>query len=174
VKPYQEFIVPIAGLSAKTHSYDFVVNDAVFNALDYSEIQKGSVVIHLELDKQDNMLTLDFDLKGEVEVPCDRCNENFMHKIEADYSLYVKYGESFHEEDDEVLVIPTDQHQLDLNHLFYEYILLSLPLRRVHSDNKDGTSGCNPDMLAKLEQLTVTEETDPRWQALEELKNKLK
>jgi hypothetical protein len=29
-------------------------------------------------------------------------------------------------------------------------------------------------MLAKLEQLTVTEETDPRWQALEELKNKLK
>ncbi len=174
MKPFQEFIVPIAGLSAGIHSYDFVVNDAVFNGIDYAEIEKGSVSIHLDLDKQDNMLTLDFDLKGAVEVPCDRCNENFMHAVEADYSLYVKYGESFHEEDDEVLVIPTDQHQLDLNHLFYEYILLSLPLRRVHPDKKDGSSGCDPEVLSRLEQLTVTEETDPRWQALEGLKKKLK
>jgi uncharacterized metal-binding protein YceD (DUF177 family) len=173
VKPFQEFIVPIAGLSAGLHHYDFVVDEAFFAAIDYAEIQKAKVTVKLTLDKQDNMLTLDFELKGEVEVPCDRCNEDFMYPIDSHYSLYVKFGETFQEEDDEVMVIPANQHQLDLYHLLYEYILLSLPLRKVHPEKTDGTSGCDPLVLARLEQLTVTEETDPRWEALEKLRNKL-
>ncbi|HOI31408.1 MAG: DUF177 domain-containing protein [Bacteroidales bacterium] len=173
MKPFQEFIVPIAGLSAGMHHYTFVVDDAFFAAIDYAEIRKAKIQVELTLDKQDNMLSLDFDLEGDIEVPCDRCNEDFMYPIESDYSLYVKFGESYQEEDDDVLVIPTDQHQLEIHHLLYEYILLSLPLRKVHPDNEDGTSGCDPVVLARLEQMTVTEETDPRWEALEKLRNKL-
>lgn len=174
MKPFQEFIVPIAGLSAGLHSYDFLVEDAFFVALDYAEIAKGKVQIQLELDKQDNMLTLDFSLNGEVEVPCDRCNESFMHPVGAEYSLYVKFGEEYREEDDDILVIPADQHQLDLSHLFYEYIMLSLPLRKVHPDIEDGESGCDPDVIARLQQFSNTEETDPRWKALEKVRNKIK
>jgi uncharacterized metal-binding protein YceD (DUF177 family) len=53
----------------------------------------------------------------------------------------------------------------------YEYIVLSLPVQRIHPDDENGRSGCDPDMLEKLKALTAKElnlenQADPRWDAL--------
>jgi len=44
---------------------------------------------------------------------------------------------------------------LDLAQHFYEYIMLSLPMKHVHPDREDGSEGCNPDMLALLKNYSV-------------------
>ena len=51
--------------------------------------------------------------------------------------------------------------------------MLALPIKRVHPDDKNGKSTCDPVMLKKLEELIIDEETDtdPRWDELKKLMN---
>ena len=55
----------------------------------------------------------------------------------------------------------------------YEYIQLALPIKRVHTDDSEGNSTCDPEMLKKLNEFIVEEEnnTDPRWDELRKLIN---
>jgi len=69
--------------------------------------------------------------------------------------------------------LPADEHELDLQQHFYEYIHLALPIKRVHPDDQSGNSTCDPVMLKKLKELIVEEkyENDPRWDELKRLMN---
>ena len=60
-----------------------------------------------------------------------------------------------------------------MSSLIYEYIILSLPIHRVHQD----VSECNQEVIKYLENsanniVEEDEEIDPRWKCLEELKEK--
>ncbi|MDA3944119.1 MAG: DUF177 domain-containing protein [Bacteroidetes bacterium] len=171
MKPFQEFLISLAGLSAGEHRYEFVIGDAFFAHLSYAEIEKGDLKVDLLLDKRDNMIELNFLFEGTVEVMCDRCADNFNLALEGENSLYLKYGDHYLEESEDVIVLPADQHQFDISQLLYEYIVLLLPLRKVHPEDVDGNSLCNPEVIAKLNSMSVSESVDPRWEALRKLKN---
>jgi uncharacterized metal-binding protein YceD (DUF177 family) len=50
--------------------------------------------------------------------------------------------------------------------------MLALPIRKIHPDDSNGNSTCDPVMLKKLEDLRVEEsENDPRWDELKKLMN---
>jgi hypothetical protein len=46
-----------------------------------------------------------------------------------------------------------------------------LPYRKIHPDNADGSSTCNPEVLKRLEQMWKEEASDPRWEAIQKLRN---
>lgn len=75
--------------------------------------------------------------------------------------------------DPDILSVPIDAYELDLQQQIYEFIMLALPIRRVHPVDKNGNSTCDPVMLKKLDELIVDEEkdTDPRWDELKKLMN---
>ena len=87
--------------------------------------------------------------------------------------LLVKFGKAQDENDPDIIAVPADEPDLDMRQYFYEYILLSLPIRRVHPDDKDGNSTCDPEMLKKLKEHIVRNESepDPRWDDLKKLMN---
>lgn len=171
VKRFQEFLIPLAGLSAGEHRFEFNINDDFFAQIPYTEIDKGQLKVDLLLDKRNNMLELTFFIEGWIEVLCDRCNDLFNFELTGKNSLYLKYGESYLEESEEVIVIPTDKHHFDTSHLIYEYIMLSLPIRKVHPEDAQGHSLCNSEVIEKLNNLKVSPEIDPRWEALKKLKD---
>ncbi|MBZ0242329.1 MAG: DUF177 domain-containing protein, partial [Bacteroidales bacterium] len=78
---------------------------------------------------------------------------------------------SYLEESEEVIVIPADQHQYDSSHLLYEYIMLLLPLRKVHPDDENGNNLCNPEVIEKLNWHQATTVIDSRWEVLKKLKD---
>jgi hypothetical protein len=48
-------------------------------------------------------------------------------------------------------------------------------VKKVHPLNSEGNSGCDPKMIAKLNEHIITEESeiiDPRWQDLKKLLDK--
>ena len=59
-----EFLIPVSGLALGSHSYQYEINDGFFAGMDYSEVQQGRVTVKLDIDRQETMLTLHFDLKG--------------------------------------------------------------------------------------------------------------
>lgn len=170
----KDFTIPFAGLSIGKHLYNIKVDNTFFENLEYSEIKKGDLDLGLTLNKQVNMLIFDFEIKGWVEVMCDRCCDDFNLPIKSSNQLIIKLGDAEFEESDQIISIAGTQHEISLAHFVYEYIILSLPSRKIHPDQPNGESGCDPVVLKKLDEIALREKkdqtVDPRWEALKNIK----
>ena len=165
-----EFLIPVSGLALGVHHFTFDINDDFFADLDYSEVKHGQVKVDLEVVREELMMTLTFHLEGKVLVPCDRCADEFFIPIQSEQVFYIKLGAEEVEESDDVAVVPAEEHAYDVRSLIYEYIILSIPIHRVHPEGE-----CNPEVLALLshDEESVDDtavETDPRWAALRDAK----
>ena len=172
----KEYIIQFVGLSLGEHKFEFEVTDKFFENLEFSEIKKANIHVDLNLLKQSQMMVLEFEISGTVNALCDLCASEFDLPIEGNYKLIVKVGGSdTGNEDDDIITVAANEHELDLSTYLYEYIALSLPIKRVHPADKDGNSTCDMETLKKLEELIIEEEkeeeeTDPRWNGLKDIK----
>jgi len=169
VKVLKDFVIPFVGLKEGIHDFAFEINAAFFESFEYSEIEQGDVHVDLSLERQDRMLILNFSLKGKVELPCDRCLAPLELPVEGNDRLIVKFGEEWREESDEIIIIPENESHIDISGFIYEYIMLKLPIKKVHPE---GEGLCDTAIVEKLNQHSEIE-TDPRWEALKKLKNNL-
>ena len=165
-----EFLIPVSGLALGVHDFKFDIDDAFFAEMDYSEVKQGKVSVELNIVREERMMTLTFQLEGTVRVPCDRCADEFDIPIQSEQVFTIKLGSEEVEESDDMVVVPADQHAYDIRSLVYEYIILAIPIHRVHPEGE-----CNPEVLALISQDEdfVEEkevETDPRWAALKGIK----
>ncbi len=97
----------------------------------------------------------------------------FDFPVECENRLLVKFGDTRDDSDPDIITIPRDEHELDLKQYFYEFIHLALPIQRIHPDDAEGNSTCDPVMLQKLKEHLIEEEIkiDPRWDELKKLMN---
>lgn len=161
-----EFLIPVSGLALGVHDFKFDIKDAFFAEMDYSEVKQGNVNVEVNVVREERMMTLTFQARGTVRVPCDRCADEFDIPIQSEQVFTIKLGSEEVEESDDMVVVPADQHAYDIRSLVYEYIILAIPIHRVHPEGE-----CNPEVLALIshdEDLVEEKEveTDPRWEAL--------
>ena len=166
-----EYTLPFSGLSEGKHQFEFKVDDRFFAEFEGSEVEKGKLEVNVELEKRSTYLRLTFSIKGVVELICDRCLENFDFPVESARELLVKFSEKPVEDEAELIYLHPTDFQVEAAQYIYEFVILSLPIRRVHPDGKNGVSMCDPVMLKKLEELrhhekTTDEPVDPRWNDL--------
>ena len=167
------YTIPLSGLKEGHHTIDFEIGNKFFDSFEESEVKEGSLIANIELDKRSTHTDLLIRISGSVSVCCDRCLEMFFQPVDCENRLLVKFGKSIEDSDPDIISVPADKHELDLQHHLYEYIHLALPIKRVHPVDKSGNSTCDPVMLKKLEELIVEEENenDPRWDELKKLIN---
>jgi uncharacterized protein len=167
------FTIPVSGIKVGHHIFEFKINKKFFDLFEESEIKEGQLVAVAEIDKSSTHLDLNLKISGKVRVSCDRCLEMFDHPVECENRLLVKFGQAIDESDPEIITIPRNENELDLKQYLYEFIYLALPIKRIHPDNADGISKCDPVMLQKLKEHLVEKEirTDPRWNDLKKLMN---
>ncbi len=164
-----KYDVEFKGLKEGLHEFEFEIQDKFFGHFEQELVDVGNVRVKVTLEKRNLFMKLHLSLKGWVELTCDRCLENYPQEIKLKTELFVKFGENDFE-DNEIIWISPEEYRINLAQLIYEYIILSIPIRHVHPD-KNGISGCTPEMLEKLKNLEFTKEekkeiTDPRWAAL--------
>jgi len=174
-----DFVLRLSGIELGSHKYSMVCDKAFFELTGLSEIEEGRVNVQIEMEKSEKMMTLHFHFKGEVTVFCDRCLDFLTLPLEFTDFLVVNFvahiDESF-ENDDNIWQLHEKAHELELTHFLYEAIELALPTQRIHPDDEYGNPTCNPEMLKKLAELAPQHEekqeteTDPRWDALKQLK----
>ena len=177
MKQLNEFLIPFAGLKLGKHQFEYQINKAFFDSFDYDEFESSDIKVNVVLEKKSTMLELNFKHKGTVHVPCDLTNEMFDLPIKGKVRLVVQFGDAYNDDNDELLILPHGEHQIDISQVIYEMIALSIPLRRVHPGIKDGT--LNTEALQKLNELRVEENKaekskedeniDPRWDELKKL-----
>ncbi len=178
MKKQKDNIIAFSGLSLGRHEFTFEIENSFFDAFEYSEIQECAVKVDIMLNKTERMLELDLHFEGNITLPCDRCLDPVAIPVNTDEKLYVRFGlEDGDTSDDNVWILGEHDTQLDLSPFIYDSIALAKPLHVVHPDDADGNSTCNPEMLKHLGQMEAgenqsTDEIDPRWEALKELKIK--
>lgn len=172
----KEFLIPFIGLKLGKHHFEYQINKEFFEDFDFDEFQSSDIKVNVVLDKKSNMLELDFKHKGTVNVPCDLTSEDFDLPIKGKMKLIVRFGDEFNNDNEELLILPHGEFELDISQYVYEMIALSVPLKRVHPGVKDGS--LKTEALTKLNELTVKEQKveskqeediDPRWDKLKQL-----
>ncbi len=179
-----QFKISFSGLSQGLHEFNYTIDNKFFEEPQYSgsDIKKAKVELTLELLKQSGMLALKFKFNSQVQVECDRClNENYI-PVKGEQQLIVKFGEEREHDpknDDEVIVLPASETELDIAQYIYEYMNLLLPYQKIPCELLNDDSLCNQDVIKKLSQFQQAEKekeqaTDPRWDALKNISLKSK
>ncbi len=173
----KEYLIPFIGLKLGKHHFEYQISNAFFEIFDYDEFQNSDIKVNVVLEKQSNLLELNFKHKGTVNVPCDMTGEDFDLPIKGKMKLIVRFGEEYNNDNEELLILPFGEFEIDIAQYIYEMIVLSVPLRRVHPGVKDGS--LKTEALEKLNELSVKESKeenkekeeniDPRWDKLKQL-----
>ena len=161
------FILKFSGLALDTHHFEYAVEDDFFDSIEFGEIRKGNLLVKVDMIKEEEMLILDFDIVGTVNVTCDRCSEMYDQEISGQNQLIVKFGDGDLNNTDDILLLPRGDNEMSLSLYIYEFTHLLLPQKRVHSDGD-----CDQEVVNKLNELNVSSKlksNDPRWDALKEV-----
>lgn len=165
MKQLKEYQIPFLGLKVGVHEYEFTLDNAFFDAFEYSEITEAKVFVELALEKQSTMLVLDFSLKGDVQLLCDRCGDPFMQEITSKDRLIVKFGDETGHTDEDILVLGPSENTVDVAQYLYEYAHLALPAKHVHASESE----CNQEVLAAYKKYAVENDNRDDWAALKNL-----
>lgn len=167
---HKEFTIPFSGLKQGKHEFTYTIDNTFFDSFGYKEFNEAQIDFYAELNKMSTMLELRLKGTGTVNVDCDLTSEPYDQPITAHLELVVKFGEVFNDEDDEILIIPHGEHQINIAQYAYEMLVLAVPQKRIHPGVLDGT--LKSDTLDRLKELQPreieenSEKNDPRWDAL--------
>jgi len=156
----------------ESHLFEYQIGKSFFDAFNFDEFFDANISVALTLDKKSTLLNLSFKAQGTINVTCDVSGEPFDQEIETVLQLIVKFGEEYNDDNEEILILPYSEFQLNVAQYIYEMIVLSAPTKRVHPKVLDGSM--ESEALKKLEKLRVkeqktTENVDPRWDKLKSL-----
>lgn len=170
------FNIPFLHLPAGSHKFQYDINNKFFESFENAVVQKGKAHIDLDFNRQENILILNFEITGAIDVECDRCLGRFDFPVHEKHELIIKLVADVAnaEEDAEIISISDQEHTVNVAQHIYDYMSLDLPYRKVHPDNENGESTCDPEFLKQIDQLSQHEENhnDPRWDALKKIKSK--
>ena len=169
-----KYLVKFTGLPAGDHAYNFDIGNSFFEGKE--DIGLGNVEISagVILHKQTTM-QLDLSLRGKVELTCVRCLETFYLPVEVEKTLLVRVVDhpSPEDDDDDTLSIAARDHEIDLAHDLYDFLVLQVPFHPAHPEDEHGNPTCNPEVIKHLEKqglITNQDPKDPRWDALKNIK----
>ena len=140
----------------------------------YDEFNDVHITTSLLLNKTSTMMELEFVSQGTINVNCDLTNEPFDQDVYSDLKLIVRFGEEFNDENEEILILPHGEYEVDIKQYIYEMIVLSKPFKLSHPGIEDGT--LDIEILSSIEKYSLkenteesTEDVDPRWNKLKNL-----
>jgi uncharacterized metal-binding protein YceD (DUF177 family) len=147
--------IALKDLNSKTSVFEYKLDNAFFEKIDDPEIRRGKVNAVVTVTKTGGAFELDFELEGNVQVPCNRCLDDMEQAISHKSKFTVKLGKEFAEEKNNVIIVPETEGEINIAWFLFEFIALSIPIKHVHAPGK-----CNKGMMTKLRKHSVKEEGD--------------
>ena len=170
---FDKYNVDLKGLKVASLNLEFDLDNAFFGDIDGEEFQKGAVKAVVTVKKNRDLFDFSFALNGTVIVPCDRCLDDLEVDVDTENTLRVKLGEEY-ADDGDIVIVPEQDGDLNIAWYLYEFIVLALPMKRVHAPGK-----CNNEMTGKLKKHSAERDDedadneeqgyDPRWEGLKNI-----
>lgn len=163
--------ISFGGLKNGEHSFQLDIDNSFFEEFNITDAKNGALSVLIILNKKPALLELQIHISGTINVQCDRCLDYFDLPIRYNGSLYVKFREEIENTDPDILFIHPDETSLDLKQYIFECVRTCIPIKKIHPYNNSGNSGCNKEMIEKLNNYLISKEKqiDPRWDKLKDL-----
>ena len=112
----QPFVVDLNGIGTGVKTLSAIADRKFFESFGNTDILDGEVKVDFNIRNRGTSVDVDCHIKGNVVVCCDLCLEPLTLDVVTGFSEnYIPEGK-----------------ELDLSQDVYDYIITSLPLRRVH------------------------------------------
>lgn len=176
----EQYTLPLKSLDNGTFSYDYKLDDSFFALIRATDVDRGSLTAHVDVIKSPAVVELRFHISGHVLTVCDRCLGELKIPVETDERIFVKFGNAYSEESDELIIIPDSDGKYNIAWLMYEFIEMTLPMSHTHADG-----GCDEAMMTIYHRYSVdscgegaahdgikkgeNKGLDPRWAALKNI-----
>ncbi|NPA37307.1 MAG: DUF177 domain-containing protein [Chlorobi bacterium] len=176
----KDYSISFKGLKDGTHKFEYQIGASFFEMFENALVKNGELTAVITLNKSQKLLIVDFSINGNISTVCDNCLGPIQVNIDSSERIYFNFGHEYAEQSEEIIVLPYEEHQINVAQWIYEFISINIPLRNVHPDDENGNSTCNAQMIDKLNEYLIKEEkttekkedkTDPRWDALKKLIN---
>jgi uncharacterized protein len=164
-------VIKIAGLSEGIHNYEFIEQ---VEKVDLGSPFSGKITAEIELDKSHHEIVMNVNVRVNAEFECDRCTASFTRELNPVYKMVYIYGSGDDLDDDaNMKYIHPDADKIDISPEVRDFTLLSVPMKKLCSDECKGLcSNCGTD-LNKSECSCELDSIDSRWLPLQDLKKKL-
>ncbi len=150
MKNVNDCIIIFKGISNGKHPFSFELDSSFFKQFEGAEIEQGSLVAEVMLDKQSAVMQLSVTIRGTVTVVCDRCLDDLPLPVNTNGVLTIRFDKAGETQDDDVMILDPAESEMNLSQYFFDSIHLALPLQRVHPNGQ-----CNPEMIAKLQSFII-------------------
>jgi uncharacterized protein len=142
-------IIDIKSLRLGAHKQEFKIDKSFFESYRNDTVMDACLDVMVVIDKAVGWIKVDCKITGDVKVECDRCLAELTLPIDISAPFTVKFSSLGDETDqdygDDVIVLKESDGELDLSQIIYDYVCLSLPLKKVHPDGE-----CDPVMMEKM------------------------
>lgn len=137
-----------------TQEFTYHLGKQFFVNMESADIHDADLTVNLTVTHKHDLYQLAFHVAGTVTLICDRCLDDLILPIEADYDINVKYGADYDETDD-LLIIPETDNYLNVSYMIFDTASLAIPIKHVHPMGK-----CNRAMSALLRKHRATKSGD--------------
>jgi len=171
MKAFKQYEIPISRLKIGVHEFDYIVDWRFFEHFEESLIKQGHFNVKVLLDKQSEHWVVTFEIKGDLDTECDRCLAPISLPVSGVNTVVVKYNEDDNpiEENEEIMYVSREMHTWNVARLIYEFISLSVPIKKVYDCENETVKPCDEEMLKRLTGEVATSGDDPAWNALKQI-----
>jgi uncharacterized metal-binding protein YceD (DUF177 family) len=157
----------ISNLTDGEYLYEFKEQPDFFGLDDFKT--KDGLNIKVNLFISNVQIHAKINLSAECFFPCDRCLEEFDFKLENDFDVVFKFSKDEEElnssNDENLYFIRPESNTIDLKEVVREYVLLSVPMRKV-PEEKDGVCCFCKKNIEEILLKNKTQEISPVWNKL--------
>ncbi|OIO99251.1 MAG: hypothetical protein AUJ98_11690 [Bacteroidetes bacterium CG2_30_33_31] len=164
-----KYKVPFLGLNLGEHIFQFHITKKFFDSMQSLEEIDCDLMVNMLLNKQPLLMTLSFHTQGIIKFDCDLCLDKFDYNLDFKHDLIVKIGNKDTNNDDFIFISPTE-YEIDVSQIIFEDIILNIPIRKVHQNDKKGNPSCNKEQLDLLEKFKNHKTQNSNWDALKDIK----
>lgn len=142
-------MLSFSGLSVGRHAFDYELDDDFFACFPEGEIRHAAVKVHLELEREERLMRLQFEFRGQFETACDRCLRALACPVNFRDEVIVRFAGDADEREDEDNLWWVEEHQdkLDLSQYLYESVALQRPIQMFCPADEAGRPTCDEKML---------------------------
>ena len=115
--------------------HEFRLSEPV-KKLGLEEMFIGNVDLDVKMDKSSHQIVLDCDLTTSYKFNCDRCDNETVQELKNHFQISYMFAKEKMESDDfNFKVLSPEQDKIDLTEDVFEYAELSLPLKKLCSED---------------------------------------
>ncbi len=171
MKRLKHFSIPIQGLKGGTHNFEFKLDEEVFSAFDFGDIDKGEFLAKVRVERMTGHFDLFYSIEGKMLTSCDRCTADISLDLSAEEHFVIKVGEERKMVDNVIFILVGD-FEFNVAKYLYESICLQVPIVKTIDceDMKEEEQPCDKTTLDYLNTEEKDDDKGSLWDSLKEIK----